>query len=181
MPWKSASPIELSEKERIILTGNAVGTHTPLHLKIRSQIILHAAEGKTNNTIERKMELNSETVKIWRDRYSGQKEELKKTEVESPQKMRSSIEKILSDEQRPGAPAKFRDEQVAAIIALSLEDPAKLDLPFSHWSPKLLQIEAIKRGIVEDISVRQIGRLIDWRELHVNYRLHSLHVKRRET
>ena len=161
MPWKSASPIEISEKEKIILTGNAVGTHTPMHLKMRSQIILHAAEGKTNNAIEREMGLNSETIKIWRDRYSGQKAELNKTESENPQKMRSLVEKILSDEQRRGAPTKFGDEQVAAIIALSLEDPARLELPFSHWTAELLQVEAKKRGIVEDISVRQIGRLID--------------------
>ena len=110
MPWKKAMPIELSEKEREILTENADGTHKPLHLKIRSRIILCAAEGKTNNAIEREMDINSETVKIWRDRYGGQKAELKRTEAESPQKMRSLIEKILTDGQRPGAPPKFADE-----------------------------------------------------------------------
>jgi len=160
MPWKKATPIEISEKERSLLTENAVGTHKPLHLKIRSQIILKAAEGKSNNAIEREMDLNSETVKIWRDRYGGQREELKRTEIESPQKMRSIIEKTLSDAQRPGTPPKFLDEQVAAIIALSLEDPARLGLPFSNWTPELLQVEAIKRGIVESISVRQVGRFL---------------------
>ena len=113
MPWKKATPIELSEKERIILTENAVGTHKPQHMKIRSKIILLSSEGKTNNAIEREMDVNSETVKIWRDRYGSQKEELKRTEAESPYKMRSLIERTLSDAQRPGAPAKFLDEQVA--------------------------------------------------------------------
>ena len=160
MPWKKATPIEISEKEKTILTENVKGTHTPLHIKNRSKIILKAAEGKTNNTIEREMEINSETVKIWRDRYGSQKAELKRTEAENPHKMRSLIEEILTDAQRPGTPPKFDDEQVAAIIAISLEDPARLGLPFSNWTPELLQVEAIKLGIVESISVRQVGRFL---------------------
>jgi transposase len=166
MPWKKASEIEISEKERKILAENAVGRHKAMHIKIRSQIILEAAKGKTNNEIEREMGLNSETIKIWRNRYSRQKEELKKTEAENPQKMRRLIEKILTDEKRAGAPNKFRDEQVAAIIALSLEDPARLELPFSNWTPGLLRVEAKKRGIVEDISVRQIGRFLKRRGIY---------------
>ena len=160
MPWKTASKIELSEKQERILNEKAKGTHTPLHLKIRAKIILLASEGKSNNAIEKEMRIHSSTVKIWRDRYSGEYTELQRIELESPHKMRGTIEKILSDEQRPGGPPKFTDEQVAAIIALACEDPMKLGLPFSHWSPELLQIEALKLGIVESISVRQVGRFL---------------------
>jgi transposase len=160
MPWQTASKIELSEKQERILTEIASGTHTPLHLKTRAQIVLFAAKGWSNNTIEENMDLDSKTVKRWRDRYSGQYEELKRIEAETPYKTRSAIQKVLSDEQRPGAPPEFTDEQVAAIIAMACEDPAKLDLPFSHWTPTLLQIEVKKLGIVEDISVRQIGRFL---------------------
>ena len=53
MPWKRATKIELSEKETKILRENAMGTHTPLHLKTRSQKIIEATEGKSNNEIER--------------------------------------------------------------------------------------------------------------------------------
>jgi hypothetical protein len=106
------------------------------------------------------MEIDSKTIRLWRNRYSSEKEELNKTEAESPQRMRSKITEILSDAPRPGGPCTFADEQVAAIIALSLEDPASLGLPFSHWSPGLLRIEAIKIGIVEEISERQVGRFL---------------------
>jgi len=160
MPWRSAAPITLSEKQERILTENAVGTHTELHLKIRSQIILNAAKGWSNNTIEKTMGIDPKTVKKWRDRYSAQYEELKRIELDTPHKVRSSIKDILSDEQRSGSPPKFRDEQVAAIIAMSCEDPSKFDLPFSHWTPELLQIEAVKCGIVDSISVRQVGRFL---------------------
>ena len=81
-------------------------------------------------------------------------------EAESPHKLRQAIKEVLSDEQRPGAPATYRDEQVAAIIALACEDPAELGLPFSHWSAPLLREEAIRLGIVEGISARQISRFL---------------------
>jgi putative transposase len=160
MPWKTASPIILSEKQKSILTENAVGTHTPLHIKIHSQIILNAAKGWSNNTIEDNMGLNPKTIKLWRDRYSAQYEELKRIEAETPHKIRGAIAKTLSDAPRLGSPSTFKDEQVAAIIAMACEDPSKFGLPFSHWTPKLLQIEAIRLGIVESISVRQIGRFL---------------------
>jgi transposase len=117
-----------------------------------------AADGNTNTNIEEIMKIDGKTVTRWRNRYSGMYEELKHIETETPHKLRAAIEDILSDEQRPGCPAKFTDEQVAAIIAMLCEDPAKFDLPFSHWTPILLRIEVIKLGIVDDISVRQIGR-----------------------
>ena len=160
MPWKKPSQINLSEKQKRILTENAVGTHTQLHIKMRSQLILNAADGWSNNEIEKKMGIDPKTVKLWRDRYSVQYEELNRIEKETPNKMRKAIEQILSDAPRPGGPPTFKDEQVATIIAMACEDPLKLGLPFSHWTPELLQIEVIKHGIVESISVRQIGRFL---------------------
>jgi len=160
MPWESAKKVVLSEKQEQILKEYAAGTHTPLHLKTRAQIVLKAAKGWTNNSIEKDMDLDPTTVKRWRDRYSAQYEQLKHTEAETPRKLRSMIEKILSDEQRPGGPPTFTDEQVAAILALACEDPATRRLPFSHWTPGMLQREAIKLRIVQSISVRQIGRFL---------------------
>jgi DNA-binding NarL/FixJ family response regulator len=63
IPWKTASEIKLSEKQERILIENAVGTHTLLHIKTRSQIILNAAKGWHNNTIEENMGIDPKTVK----------------------------------------------------------------------------------------------------------------------
>jgi len=71
MPWKTASKVEISPKQKQILTEMAVGTHTPLHLKVRSQIVLKAAAGYNNNAIEKEMKLVPKTIKLWRDRYSS--------------------------------------------------------------------------------------------------------------
>ena len=160
MPLQRASQIELSEKQEKVLTELAKGTHTPLHLKTRAQIVLNAASGWSNNTIEEIMQIGAEKVKRWRDRYSAMHEELRQIEQETPHKLRKAIAKILSDDQRPGGPPTFGDEQVAAIIAMACEDPSKFGLPFSHWTPSLLQAEVIKIGIVGSISVRQVGRFL---------------------
>lgn len=155
-----AKRIELSEKEKSILNRLSGGTHTQLHLKTRAKIIIMASEGLSNNAISKELNLLHGTVRRWRDRYIVQNSEIRQVEEKTPNKMRSTIEGILSDEQRPGSPGTFSDHQVAAIIAMSCESPEKFDLPFSHWTPKLLQIEAIKLGIVDSISVRQIGRFL---------------------
>jgi transposase len=160
MPWSPAEIIEISQKEESIINQLSVGTHTPLHLKTRAKIVLQASEGMSNNAIKAAMKLKHDTVKRWRDRYIKMGAEIKRIEAETPHKLRSTIEAALSDEPRPGAPSTFSDEQVASIIALACEEPAIFDLPFSHWTPELLQIEAIKLGIVESISVRQVGRFL---------------------
>ena len=160
MPWKTAKKIVLSEKQERILTENASGTHTPLHIKIRSQIILNAAKGWSNSTIEENMGIDHKTARKWRGRYGNRYEELKRIEAEEPHKLRGEIHKTLSDAGRIGAPPKFKDEQVATIIAMSCESPSRFDLPFSNWTPELLQIEVIKLGIVDSISVRQIERFL---------------------
>ena len=159
-----ARSIQLSDRQRKILEEYAIGTHQPMHLKIRAEIVLQASCGMSNSAIERNMEIDYRRVLLWRNRFSDSQEELNRVEEESPHKLRSSIKAALSDTQRPGAPATFRDEQVAAIVALACEDPATLELPFSHWSSESLREEAIKLGIVENISARQVSRFLKGRE-----------------
>ena len=106
------------------------------------------------------IKLDKGSVREWRNRYASAREELAKTEAETPKKLRGMIEKVLSDAPRPGTPSTFTDEQVACIIALACELPENLGLPFSHWSPSLLRKEAINRGIVESISAVHVGRFL---------------------
>ena len=157
---KRAREIKLSEKQEEILREYAKSRTEGENLRSRSEIVVLAKEGKSNNEIERLMGITGKKVTHWRNKYNEKQEEINRTEEESPQKLRRKIEEVMKDERRAGVPAKYKDEQVAAIIALACEDPAKKGLPFSHWSPRLLRIEAVKLGIVEDISVRQVGRFL---------------------
>ena len=65
-----------------------------------------------------------------------------------------------SDRQRPGTTKSFTVEQVVKIVALACESPEKSERPVSHWTPSELADEAIKRGIVEKISPRSVGRFL---------------------
>ena len=91
MPQMKASLIKISERERQILEEYSRSTHQPLHLKIRSEIILQASRGLSNNEIERNMKLSSRRIKTWRDRYSESRDKIAKIEEETPNKLRSTI------------------------------------------------------------------------------------------
>src|SRR5437764_9466222 len=73
---------------------------------------------------------------------------------------RRAIEVLLTDEQRPGAPATFTFEQFMQIMALACETPSDLDRPVSSWTPRELADEAVKRGIVKQISPRTVERFL---------------------
>jgi hypothetical protein len=45
-------------------------------------------------------------------------------------------------------------------VAIACEDPQASGYPISHWTAKEIAAEAVKRGIVESISVRQVGRFL---------------------
>jgi transposase len=102
------------------------GAHSPRHFKQRAEIVLLANKGYSNNEIERTLLIHGETITKWRNRYAANENELSKIEEENPRKLRSNIEKVLSDEQRSGKPAVFTDEQVACIIAMSCQKPDDL-------------------------------------------------------
>ena len=60
----------------------------------------------------------------------------------------------------PGYRAKFTAEHVTQILAVACEEPEKCGRPITHWTPRELADEVIKRGIVESISPRQVGRFL---------------------
>ena len=70
------------------------------------------------------------------------------------------VVRSLSDRPRPGGPTTFSPEQVAEIIALACEKPGDSGVPVTHWTPRELAREAVKRGIVDSISPRQVARLL---------------------
>ena len=155
-----AAIVTLSDKQEEILRQLYTGSHSPLHYKQRAEIIILASQGNSNNKIERIMGICGLTVTKWRNRYAAAEKELSLIEANNPRKLRTVIEGLLSDERRSGRTPTFTDEQVACIIALSLQKPDEMGLPFSHWTPSLLRDEAIKRGIVSSISGMQISRFL---------------------
>jgi len=127
----------------------------------RGQIILEAAKGTSNTKIAQHQQVDYETVRRWRDRWRAAESRLQVIEAAGKPKLLSqAIEALLTDEQRPGAQATFTLEQFMQLMALACEKPEAADRPVSNWTPRELADEAIKRGIVTQISPRTVERFL---------------------
>ncbi len=162
MPVPKATPIEASERTTCILQAILRRRNAPLWLVTRVQVIFKAVEGCTNTAIAEKLELDRGAVRLWRERWSAATERRQVLEAEqvSEQELETFIIDSLRDAYRSGAPPKFSAEQVVQVIAVACEDPQTSGYPVSHWTPHEVAAEAVKRGIVASISVRQVGRFL---------------------
>lgn len=162
MPIIKALPIQLSSRTKTLLQQIVRGTTNPYRLVRRAKLILGAASGESNSSISRRLELDREQVRLWRERWREASEKLTAAEEQqvTDKKLMVLSEGILSDRQRSGTTKSFTVEQVVQIVAIACESPEKSERPVSHWTTKELAQEAIKRGIVEKISPRSVGRFL---------------------
>ena len=161
MPEPQAAPVHVSSLQLDILQHIVRRTTSAQRLVKRAQIILEALKGTSNSSIARRLQIDSETVRRWRDRWHAAESRLQAIEETGKRKLLSqAIEVLLTDEQRSGAPATFTFEQFMQIMALACETPASADRPVSSWTPRELADEAVKRGIVERISPRTVERFL---------------------
>jgi putative transposase len=145
--------LNLSDCERLGLQQLIKRHKTPQQIAQRAKIILLASEGKNHREIARTLEISRDMARTWRNRW------LKTFSQEL------SITQRLQDAERVGAPIKFSMEQVIELFALACSPPEDSGRPISHWTPKELADEIIKQGIIESISVRHVGRLLEEAQL----------------
>src|SRR5947209_2513852 len=161
MPSQQASPIHLSAIQQELLQRMVKRTKSEQRLVKRGHIILEAAKGTSTTKIAQQWQVDYETVRRWRDRWHAAESRLQVIEAaDKPKLLKQAIEVLLSDEQRPGAPATFTFEQFMQIMALACEKPEAADRPVSTWTPRELADEAVKRGIVTKISARTVDRFL---------------------
>src|SRR5258707_5169308 len=162
MPSPQASPIHLSPIQQELLQRMVHRTTSEQRLVKRGHIILEAAEGTSNTKIAQHQQIDYETVRRWRARWNGADSRWQVIDATGKLKLMSqAIEVLLTDEQRPGAPATFTFEQFMQIMALACETPEAAERPVSSWTPRELADEAVKRGIVEQISPRTVERFLN--------------------
>ena len=157
-----AVAVDVTARQRSILEAITRATSTPQQLAERARIVLMSADGQRNLHQADAMGVDRQRVRRWRGRWAAVHERLAAAEAEgaTDKDLRAMIVGVLTDEERSGGPTKFSPEQVAAIIALACEPPSDSNLPVSHWTPPELAREAIKRGIVQSISPRQVDRFL---------------------
>src|SRR3954468_3152094 len=160
MPGQAAK-ILITERQQDILRTFSRSVTAPSRLRQRASIIILAFDGLLNQDIADRVGLTHRQVGRWRRRWANAWNQLIDIECcESRARLRRAIEAVLSDEPRPGAPAKFTPEQVTQILAVACEPPAKSDRPITHGTVQELTAEVIRRGIVESISPAQVNRYL---------------------
>ena len=160
---RRAQPLVVTDLQRQILTRWVRKTSTTSHrLYRRAQIILWSVEGVRNVEQARRLQLQRHTINKWQKRWRAAFEGLKEAEDAgaSTVDLTDTIRVLLTDKQRSGGPTTFTAEQLALIIALACEQPEDPGLPVTHWTPRELAQEAIRRGIVATISPRHVDRIL---------------------
>jgi transposase len=161
MPHPSAIPLTVSSVQQEVLQHLVRRSTSAQRLVRRGKIILAAAAGASNTKITQDLHVDHETVRLWRERWGAAQSRLEAIEATGkPKLLKQAIEVLLADEPRPGAPATFTLEQFMQIMALACEKPEAADRPVSTWTPRELADEAVKRGIVTQISPRTVERFL---------------------
>ena len=118
----------------------AYGHKTEHRLRVRAQVVLHAARGRSNSRIAHETGLHLDTVRTWRGRFAH------------------GGLPALADRKRSGHPARFTPVQVAEAKALACQLPAETGVPLSRWSCPELAAELTARGVTDTISASTVRR-----------------------
>jgi transposase len=156
----------MRQKEALNKLSN--GHNTPQKLALRSNIVLMAAKGYTQVSISKLLRIGENTTSRWIARWMAGRE----SDI--------AVSEILNDEPRSGAPGTFRPEQLCQLFAMACEKPAVYGRPISHWTPRELADELKKQGIVECISPRQVGRLLDEADIKPHLMRYYLYTEKDE-
>ncbi|ETW93716.1 MAG: hypothetical protein ETSY2_50910 [Candidatus Entotheonella gemina] len=146
MPGPKPPEVALSPDERHEIVALTRAHKTPQHVSFRAQLILQLADGDNTRQVASALSTSRLTVRRWRRHW------LERSEC--------AVLERLQDAPRSGTPATFSAEQWCQIMAIACEPPEVSGRPISHWTPRELTAEAIKRGIVETISERHVGRFL---------------------
>lgn len=154
--------VTVTASEKRLLERLARAKTAPQRLVERCRIVLLSSEGRANEPQADELGIDRQCVRRWRHRWARARPALDAAELReaSAKDLEKLIIGILTDDERCGAPPKFTPEQITGIIALACETPADSGIPVSHWTPPELAREAVKRGIVESISPRQVDRFL---------------------
>ncbi|MFD9607404.1 IS630 family transposase [Streptomyces sp. NPDC059970] len=118
----------------------AYGLKTEYRLRMRAQVVLHAARGRSNARIAAETGLHLDTVRLWRGRFAD-----------------AGIAG-LADRRRSGRPPAFTPLQAAEVTALACRLPAETGVPLSRWTAPELAREVVERGITAFVSAATVRR-----------------------
>jgi transposase len=135
MPVQSPYLIVLSSKEEAVLMARARSVRSEYRDRLRAQIVLAAAAGKTNAAIAAETGVCTDTARKWRRRFAA------------------SRLGGLKDAPRRGRPPVFTAADRAEAVALACALPAESGVPLSRWScPELARELAARCQVAASAS-----------------------------
>ena len=142
MPLPAAVPVMLTAAERKTLKMRVRGAKTPWRDRVRAQIVLGAARGRTNAQIAADLHVSVDMVRKWRGRFAAWRLD------------------GLRDLPRSGRPRRISAAERAAVVALACQLPAATGVPLSRWTGPELAAELAARGLAGSISVSSVLRIL---------------------
>ena len=163
IPGPKPPAVELTAKLQETLEQIARCYTNPYCLVLRAKIILLAATGANNAQVARQLNVDTDTVRTWRNRWLAAEATLLAAEAKglTEKELTALVEATLADALRSGAPDTFSPEQLVQVVAVACEDPRESGREISHWTRRELADEMSERDIVESISPRHVGRILD--------------------
>ncbi len=144
----------LTEPEKTFLDRLAARAKTEQRLALRAKILLALDQGHSVSAVARDLKIVRNTVKKWRDRWRAAQDRLTKAQQDDQAAFEALALAVLTDAARRGRPADFTPEQITKIVVISCQPPEQSGRAITHWTHRELADEAIKRGIVAQISPR---------------------------
>jgi transposase len=135
VPVISLYQIALTREEEAVLAARARWLRGSYRDRLRAQIVLAAAAGRTNVAIAAQVGVHVDTVRKWRRRFAA-------TRLAG-----------LKDANRSGRPPVFTATNRAEAIALACALPAESGVPLARWScPELARELAARCQVVTSAS-----------------------------
>jgi transposase len=152
--------VVVSPRQRAILERFSRSRTASVTLVERCRIILLTADGMPTRHAAAEVGVDRQRVRRWRHRWvKSLADRLNAVESEADDKVLAvAIEDALADRARPGAPPKFTEEQIARVRAIACREPSEFGLPHTRWTRALIAQVAAQEGIVESVSVAEVGR-----------------------
>lgn len=158
--------LEMSARQKRLLTEYSTKRDIPHYHKSRLRILLDAAEGLSHHLIARTEQTTVNRVKYWRNNWAIGKGALKSFEagklgngVKDHDLLKEMLKRI-EDAPRSGTPARISESQKAQIVGLACENPSDYGLPQTVWTHKLLKEVIIKKGILDTLHERTVGKIL---------------------
>ena len=114
----------------------------PIELR-RAQVVLSSAQGFTPPYIARLVGMSVDYVRTLIHQFN------------------SDGMDMLRPKWKPGGSYKFTDRQKEQLVELATSRPKDTGLPFAQWSLSRIRDEAVRRSIVESISLEWLRVILD--------------------